>query len=85
VRKLFADGRFVEIFVSTPLEVCEERDPKGMYAKARRGEIKEFTGVDDAYEPPEHAEIVLDTTTAGAEECASQVIAHLAARGFIED
>ena len=61
VRNMVGSDRFVEVFVNTPLEVCEERDPRGMYARARKGEIKGFTGVDDPYEPPEQAEIVIDT------------------------
>ncbi len=65
---------FVEIYVSTPLAVCEERDVKGLYKKARAGEIQEFTGVSDPYEAPTQAEIVLDTTTMSVEECATQVI-----------
>lgn len=85
VRKMFGAGRFIEIFVDTPLDVCEKRDPKGMYAKARRGEIKEFTGVDDPYESPDKAEIVLDTTNDAPGECASQVIDELRTRGFIKD
>jgi sulfate adenylyltransferase len=60
VRNMIPDG-FMEVFVDTPLEVCEERDTKGLYAKARRGEITGFTGIDDPYEPPTHPEITLDT------------------------
>ena len=60
VRNLVGSEHFVEVFVDTPIEVCEQRDIKGMYAKARRGEIKGFTGIDDPYEAPENAEIVLD-------------------------
>ena len=61
-RELFAPGEFVEVFVDTPLEECERRDVKGLYAKARAGQIPNFTGIDSPYERPEHAEIVLDTT-----------------------
>ncbi len=61
VRNMVGNDNYIEVFVDTPLEVCEERDVKGLYAKARRGEIKGFTGIDDPYEPPLHAEIVLDT------------------------
>ena len=61
-RELFADGEFIEVFVDTPLEECERRDVKGLYAKARAGQIPNFTGIDSPYERPEHAEIVLDTT-----------------------
>ena len=61
VRAMVGEENFVEVFVDTPIEVCEERDTKGMYAKARRGEIKGFTGIDDPYEPPASPEIVLKT------------------------
>lgn len=59
VRALFPEGRFLEVHVATPLAICEERDPKGLWAKARRGEIKEFTGLDSPYEPPERPELVV--------------------------
>jgi len=61
VRNMIGPDRFIEVFVDTPLEECERRDTKGMYAKARRGEIKNFTGIDDPYEPPQHPEIKLVT------------------------
>ena len=67
VRNMVGTDHFVEVFVDTPLEVCETRDTKGMYAKARRGEIKGFTGIDDPYEPPENAEIVLETVRSDPE------------------
>jgi adenylylsulfate kinase-like enzyme len=76
---------FIEIFVATPLEVCEARDPKGLYAKARRGEIENFTGVNDAYEPPVAAEITLDTINSTAEDNARSVIDFLLERGFVVD
>jgi bifunctional enzyme CysN/CysC len=72
-RDLMAPGEFVEIFVDTPLEECERRDPKGLYAKARQGLVKNFTGLDSAYEPPEHAELTLDTVGHDAAECADRV------------
>ncbi len=72
-RELFAEGEFVEIFVDTPLEECERRDVKGLYAKARAGLIPNFTGIDSPYERPEHAEIVLDTMTASPEHFALQI------------
>jgi adenylylsulfate kinase len=65
---------FIEIHVSTPLEVCEQRDPKGLYAKARRGEIKEFTGIDDPYEAPENPELIIDTTDQTIEESEKIVV-----------
>jgi bifunctional enzyme CysN/CysC len=82
-RELVADGEFLEVFVDTPLEIAEQRDPKGLYAKARRGELANFTGIDSPYEPPEHAELRLDTTELGAEECAAQVVAALGERGML--
>jgi len=66
---------FVEIFVSTPLEECERRDVKGLYARARRGEIRNFTGIDDPYEPPEHPELTLDTRVLNLEQCVTKVLA----------
>ena len=76
-------NNFVEIFVDTPLDECEKRDTKGMYAKARRGEIRDFTGVDDVYEKPEMAEITLDTVNFTAEENARLILNFLAHEGFV--
>lgn len=83
VRSMVEQGQFVEVFVDTPLEVCEGRDVKGMYAMARRGEIKNFTGIDDPYERPENPEIVLDTTAHSPEDNARRVIEYLIEQGFI--
>jgi adenylyl-sulfate kinase len=69
---------FVEVHVATPLDVCEERDAKGLYAKARAGEIEQFTGVSDPYEPPLSPEVRLDTTDTPVDAAVSRVIAHLA-------
>jgi adenylylsulfate kinase len=66
--------RFVEVYVATPLEECERRDPKGLYARARRGEIRNFTGIDDPYEPPDRPELTLDTRKASVEECVKKVL-----------
>ena len=63
VRELLDEDRFIEVFVDTPLAVCEVRDPKGLYKKARAGELRNFTGIDSVYEPPEHAELTLSTGT----------------------
>ncbi|MFL5894538.1 MAG: adenylyl-sulfate kinase [Thermoleophilaceae bacterium] len=68
---------FVEVFVDTPLEVCEQRDPKGLYARARRGEIEGFTGVDDPYERPDRPEIVVDTCSEQPDQAAARVVATL--------
>ncbi|MDX9956593.1 MAG: adenylyl-sulfate kinase, partial [Anaerolineae bacterium] len=76
--------KFVEVFVNTPLEVCEERDAKGLYAKARRGEIKGFTGVDDPYEEPLNPEIVLETVETSPKENAVKIITYLQRRGFLQ-
>ena len=75
---------FVEVFADAPLEVCEERDVKGLYAKARAGEIKGFTGIDDPYEAPENAEVVIKTGEQAPEESAQQVIDKLIELKFIE-
>lgn len=83
VRNMTGKDHFVEVFVDTPLEVCEQRDVKGMYAKARRGEIKDFTGIDDPYEPPLHSEIPLDTVAHTPEENARLIMDYLVARGFV--
>lgn len=77
-------SRFIEVFVDTPLAICEERDPKGLYQKARRGEIKHFTGIDSAYEAPESADIHLLTATLSVRECAEQVVHDLQKRGVID-
>lgn len=82
-RSIVGHDRFVEVFVDTPLEICESRDAKGMYARARRGEIKGFTGIDDPYEPPRQAEIVLDTISHTPEENARLVLDHLSCHGFV--
>jgi sulfate adenylyltransferase len=82
-RNMVGQDHFVEVFVDTPLEVCESRDTKGMYAKARRGEIKGFTGIDDPYEAPEKAEILLETVRSDPESNARKIVEYLASRGFI--
>ena len=73
-RSRFEAGEFIEVFVDTPLEECERRDPKGLYAKARRGELLNFTGIDSGYEPPEAAEVRLDTTQQTVEECVEHIL-----------
>lgn len=77
------DGDFVEIFVSCPLEVCEARDPKGLYQKARAGEILDFTGIDAPYEPPEAPELILETDQWPVEDCARQLLTYLRDKGYI--
>jgi adenylylsulfate kinase len=77
VRALMGPGEFIEVFVDTPLEICEARDPKGLYKKARAGEISNFTGLDAPYEAPENPEVHLETADVSVDEAASQVIRYL--------
>ena len=82
-RKISADS-FVEVYVKCDLSVCEERDPKGLYKKARAGEIAEFTGISAPYEEPDNPELVVDTSHATVEECSAKVIAYLEERGLFD-
>lgn len=82
-RSLLTDGEFVEVFVDTPLEICEQRDPKGLYKKARSGDIKHFTGIDSVYEAPESAEIHLTYVDESAEETAERLYQALKAKGYV--
>jgi sulfate adenylyltransferase len=83
VRKMVGEDRFVEIFVDTPIEICEERDVKGLYARARRGQIKGFTGVDDPYEVPVDPEITLHTVEISSEMNARRIIDYLEEGGYL--
>lgn len=83
-RSLMADGEFVEVFVDTPLVVAERRDPKGLYKKARRGELKHFTGIDSPYEIPENPDIVIDTTSMSAQESADNLYQMLSTMRFFD-
>nr|WP_297399425.1 adenylyl-sulfate kinase [uncultured Marinobacter sp.] len=83
VRKLFPAGEFIEVFMDTPLETCESRDPKGLYQKARAGQITHFTGIDSPYEVPAHPEIRLDTSRHSVEECVESLIDYLLERQLI--
>ena len=83
VRDLMEDGEFLEVFVDTPVEICEQRDPKGLYAKARAGEIPNFTGISDPYESPENPELVIETASSTPEEAAKAIIDMLQKRGKI--
>ena len=85
VRNMMEEGRFIEVFVDAPVEVCEQRDTKGLYKKAREGLIKGFTGVDDPYEPPEAPEVHIDTTKLTPEEGAKKILEYLIAEGFIRE
>jgi adenylylsulfate kinase len=83
VRALMAEGDFVEVYIDTPVELCEERDPKGLYQKARTGEIPNFTGVSDPYEPPDHPELVIQTATCTPVDAAHLIIEMLKRMGKI--
>jgi bifunctional enzyme CysN/CysC len=85
VRELVEGDEFIEIYVDTPIEVCKQRDPKGLYARAAEGKIKNFTGIDSPYEAPESPEITVDTSNASAEEAARRVLHELRERGVLAD
>ncbi|MEK9993394.1 MAG: adenylyl-sulfate kinase [Hydrogenophilales bacterium] len=84
VRKLFDEGDFIEVFIDSSLEVCESRDPKGMYAKARKGEIKNFTGISSPYENPENPEIHVKNNNVSLNQAASEIINYLVENNYIE-
>jgi adenylylsulfate kinase len=83
VRALLQPGQFIEVYVNASLETCEKRDPKGLYKKARAGELKGFTGIDDPYEAPEKPELVLDSNTKSIDELAGEVVAFLKKGGYL--
>ena len=83
VRELLADGQFLEVFIDTPLAICEQRDPKGLYKKARAGEIKHFTGIDSEYQAPIAADIHVTTANQSIEECAEQIVSALIKKEYI--
>jgi sulfate adenylyltransferase len=84
VRAMMEKGRFIEVYVDTPIDVCEQRDPKGLYAKARQGLLSGFTGIDDPYEHPLHAEITLDTVANSQEGNARLILDYLIHRGLVD-
>ncbi|PKF62524.1 adenylyl-sulfate kinase [Psychromonas sp. psych-6C06] len=84
VRESLPNKQFIEVFIDTPLSVCESRDPKGLYKKARAGEIKNFTGIDSAYEAPVSPEVHVKTDEKSIQDCALQVIEYLKSEGFIQ-
>lgn len=84
-RSLFDEGEFIEVFVDAPLEVAEARDPKGLYKKARSGQLKNFTGIDSSYEPPEKPELHLDTAAATVEQLVEQVMSFLVQRNIVHE
>lgn len=77
VRKMFAEGEFIEIYLNCPIQICEYRDPKGLYRKARKGEIPEFTGISSPYEIPHHPEIIIDTDKLTIEQSVNTVLSYL--------
>ncbi|WP_028400398.1 adenylyl-sulfate kinase [Ectobacillus panaciterrae] len=83
VRDILGENEFIEVFVDCPIDECEKRDPKGLYKKARDGQIKQFTGIDSPYEAPEHPELTIHTHLYTIEQCAEQVIQHLKEKSFI--
>ncbi|MCM3089909.1 MULTISPECIES: adenylyl-sulfate kinase [unclassified Cytobacillus] len=83
VRALFEEGEFIEVFIDCPLEECERRDPKQLYAKARRGEIKDFTGIDSPYEAPEQPEITVRSDQYTVEEAVGQILTHLREKNIL--
>jgi bifunctional enzyme CysN/CysC len=83
-RERVEGGEFIEVFVNTPIEVAEQRDPKGLYQKARSGELANFTGIDSPYEAPESPELTVDTTTMSPEEAADVIVAYLREHGHLE-
>ncbi|TMN21751.1 adenylyl-sulfate kinase [Lentibacillus cibarius] len=84
VRALVEDGEFIEVFVDASVETCEERDPKGLYKKARAGEIKGFTGIDAPYEAPVNPEVTVDTDKQSLEESVQTIVAYLQKKGYVE-
>lgn len=82
VRTLLGNGQFIEVFIDTPVAICEQRDPKGLYKKARAGEIKNFTGIDSSYEVPSNPEVHIETALYSIEECAFKVIQYLEQNGY---
>jgi len=85
VRELVEEGEFVEIFIDTPLDICESRDPKGLYKKARNGEIPNFTGIDSPFEAPSTPEIVVKTGGKEVEACAREILDYLDKKGYLRD
>ena len=84
VRKLLKDGEFIEVYIKCPIDVCEQRDTKGLYKKARAGEVKEFTGISAPYEEPLNPELTIDTSTMTVDESTRIVIQHLEQKGYVK-
>lgn len=84
VRGMLKEGEFIEVFIDTPIAECEKRDPKGLYKKARAGEIKDFTGIDSPYEAPENPEITIKNVNVSIDDAANEVIEYLDTRGYLK-
>ena len=84
VRKLLKDGEFVEVYIKCPIDVCEQRDTKGLYKKARAGEVKEFTGISAPYEEPLNPELTIDTSTMTVDESTRAIVQHLEQKGYVK-
>jgi adenylylsulfate kinase len=82
-RAKLAEGEFIEVYIDTPISICEQRDPKGLYKKARAGEIKDFTGIDSTYDAPENPEIHVKTAEQSIQACAEQIVDYLVKQGFV--
>ncbi|WP_448549196.1 adenylyl-sulfate kinase [Thalassotalea fusca] len=82
-REKLAEGEFIEVFIDTPIEICEQRDPKGLYQKARAGEIKDFTGIDSVYDIPEEPDIHVKTAAGSIEDCARQIVDYLVENQYV--
>lgn len=85
LRELFPSGQFIEVYVATPLVMCEQRDPKGLYASARDGDLKNFTGIDSPYEEPRQPELTLDTSLLSVGECVEKLLSLLVKKGFVAE
>ncbi len=84
-REKLEGNEFIEVYIDTPIAICEQRDPKGLYKKARKGEIKDFTGIDSSYDVPQNPEIHVKTAENSIAECAQQIVNYLAKQGFISN
>ena len=85
IREMVDADEFIEIFVDTPIEICEQRDVKGLYKKARCGEIKNFTGISQAYEAPQSAEVIINTDELDVDESCELIIEYLVSKGYVEE
>ncbi|MEI3607496.1 adenylyl-sulfate kinase [Pseudogracilibacillus sp. SE30717A] len=83
IRNLFEEGEYIEVFINCPFEICEHRDPKGLYKKARNGEIQDFTGIDSPYEPPNNPELIINTDQFTVKEAVEVILEYLRGRGIL--